>query len=314
VDRVAVVEVLSARGAVVARVPVGRAFTVGRGYGCDVMLEDPFVEAVHLEVRLAPEGGFHVRDVGSVNPAAAGTLDLRGEGKTLASGETVRVGASRIRLVGAGAPVPPAVPMARERRRGPGWLAPVLAAAAVLALTVATWLGTPEAFDVADAASMATGLLLLFLGWSGAWALGTRVFTGSFRFLRHLGAAALTVLLVLPASAVVGVLAYALGPGAQILATALVALAAAAAAIFAQTRVASGASNRRLALTAGGIALALGFLLLGASLSDDDPTGAITTALLPVSPVPGSLIRAQPPQVLLDDVDDLIAELDGLDP
>lgn len=67
-ETIAVVEELDRHGDVVRRRMVSRLPTrVGRGYASDIMVDDPYVAALHLEIRLDADGALEVADMGSLN-------------------------------------------------------------------------------------------------------------------------------------------------------------------------------------------------------------------------------------------------------
>ena len=105
-----------------ARQPDGRtieialgvdALIIGKGEGCDVVLDDSKVSRRHCELRLT-EAGPVLRDLGSKNGTYLGDVALREV--VLAPGVAVSVGGSEITIEVAGAPV--AVPLSIEARFG----------------------------------------------------------------------------------------------------------------------------------------------------------------------------------------------------
>lgn len=124
------------RLAVVAGPDAGRdlglphgSYTIGRGSGCDLILDDPSLSRRHLDVTVDAHG-VHVRDRGATNPSRVGSEQVPPEGRWLTAGEALLVGRHRIELIApafrplatmargdgtlAVSPVPRTIPAARE--------------------------------------------------------------------------------------------------------------------------------------------------------------------------------------------------------
>jgi predicted component of type VI protein secretion system len=72
--------------------------TVGRGAACDVVLDDPFVAAVHARITVDTEGHVTVTDLESINGTEVGGQVLHGgEPARLVDG-VFRVGRTRLRV------------------------------------------------------------------------------------------------------------------------------------------------------------------------------------------------------------------------
>ncbi len=181
------VEILSRHRDVAARFRIaGPEARIGRGYDNDVIVDDPYVAAQHLRVFRDDAGQLIVEDLGSAN----GTFIDRGSSRlarVIVDGEhPIRIGQTYLRVRGVDHVV------AAERVMRPEWriLPTVLAAALGLAilgiLALRVWLTqTSEP----RASSYLTPLLVLassVLIWVGMWALLSRIFSGSSRFLRNL--------------------------------------------------------------------------------------------------------------------------------
>jgi FHA domain len=164
--------------------------TVGRGAGCDVVLDDPFVAATHARVSVDAEGRVTVTDLGSVNGVEVDGRRLHGaEPVSLADG-LFGVGRTRLRVRTATEVIAP------EQVDGAGltWLPrateqKLLAAAfaASVAMTVfEVWTATVKPRELST--SIVTTLLTLFALaglWIVLWALASRVAFGESRWLRH---------------------------------------------------------------------------------------------------------------------------------
>jgi hypothetical protein len=184
-----VVEVLDEDGTVLHRERVAELpFEIGRAYDCAVVVDDPHVCPRHIRVEESMTG-LVVRDVSEVNGLARpdGTVFV---GAVLEGELELRAGATRLRLRGAGHPVPPAIPY-RPRlpswRRWSGRLAAVLVVVAFSALV--TWeehLGSVQERTLAELLEELAFWPLLLGLWSGTWAFASRALRGQARWLQHL--------------------------------------------------------------------------------------------------------------------------------
>lgn len=183
---------------------------IGRGWDCDLLLDDPYVAALHAELRRHEDGSLWLHDAGSLN----GLLDSRGrrQARIAVGGEAeVCLGQTRLRLRDARGPVAaerPLLPAAQARvglLQALGWLLVALATGLLF-----DWLG--QVGEVRSSAlligSLAGGVVML--AWSFGWALITRLFSGEMRFLRHLRVVAVGSLLASLLMLLVQYLGYAL--------------------------------------------------------------------------------------------------------
>jgi hypothetical protein len=176
-----------------ARVPEHR-FTIGRGYDNDLIVDDPYVDAHHLEVGIEPDGVARFHDPGSAN----GTWLRTGERQTggvVSPGLELRIGRTLLRFVDPRQPVAPALPdrggaSAAQfllRRRTLAW---AVVAGAVLVPGVGAWLDSSDPVSLSDLASPAFAALLAGALWAGGWAVASRLVVHRIRFSAHLGWAA----------------------------------------------------------------------------------------------------------------------------
>jgi hypothetical protein len=211
-----VLEVLDRQRRLAQRVRVTQwPLTVGRGYGANVQLDDPYLAAEHLRVRLDDDGQLRAEDCGTVNgvrrltsrdarttgPATAGTF-------TLEPGTWLECGRTRLRIVAADTAVAPERPL-RAARTAPGWLCLLLALLAVGMQLWGTWFSTFGEFKLLGLVTPALTSAVLLLAWSGAWALLGRVLHGNTQFLQQLGWAALMMLATTATAALLDTLAFA---------------------------------------------------------------------------------------------------------
>ncbi|MBL8988166.1 MAG: FHA domain-containing protein [Gemmatimonadetes bacterium] len=167
--------------------PLGAS--IGRGYGNDVILDDPYLDPVHLRIAPGPDGELAWRDAGSAN----GTWDPRHQrrltGGAVVPGLELKVGRSVIRFV---APDQAVAPALRDPAGGHG--AAVLldarragaALAAAMAIAgAAAYFTSTEPTSAAELAKPGLATLLLAGLWATGWAFTNRIVAQRFRFLAH---------------------------------------------------------------------------------------------------------------------------------
>jgi pSer/pThr/pTyr-binding forkhead associated (FHA) protein len=221
-EAVMVVEVLSGHHRVRARyrfAPVGGEThcTVGRGVTCDVVLDDPFVAAMHARISVDAEGRVTVADLESVNGVEiAGQRRHGGEPAELDGGGVFRVGHTRLRVRTAREVVAPE----RPDRGGSSWGSrgtelKALAAGSVVSIAATlfeVWTSTTQPRELSTAL-VRTLLALLGLSglWVALWALASRVAFGESRWVRHAVIVAVVYAVTSVVTALVDVVNGALG-------------------------------------------------------------------------------------------------------
>lgn len=146
---------------------------VGRGYDCDVILDDPYVSENHFEVTLLAEGRFLVTDKGSVNGVFKGLEKMPNEPFAIESGQEIKVGRTHIKLFSPQHAVPPtrlhdrlsALQNFMDRR----WIGIVLSClciAAGIALYRLTDADNPEYWRVGFYSTGAMILFFIAIMWS----------------------------------------------------------------------------------------------------------------------------------------------------
>jgi hypothetical protein len=164
--------------------------TVGRGAACDVVLDDPFVAAVHARITVDAEGHVAVKDLESINGTEVGGQVLHGGEPVRLVDGVFRVGRTRLRVRTAHEIVAPE----RADRGEARWLsrgAELQALAAGLTLTIAVtafevWTNTAQPRELSTALVTTLLALLALLGlWIALWALASRVAFGESRWVRH---------------------------------------------------------------------------------------------------------------------------------
>jgi hypothetical protein len=181
-------EVLDRRHRVQQRVVAERwPVRIGRGYGNDVIVDDPYVSPEHVSLVMEDDGRIVAVDLQSRN----GVHEVGGR-RRLASLELgpdtiLRIGETLLRVRRPSDAVPPALPVSggpwpvRSLRHGPVALASF--ALAPLLFAVVSLRSMPD--EPADTVGIATMLLVAVLAWAGVWALVTHAIRHEWRMLAH---------------------------------------------------------------------------------------------------------------------------------
>ena len=205
-----VVEILAPDGSVRSRHRPALPFEIGRGYGCDVIVDDPYVCARHVRVEEG-EAGPVVIDVSRVN----GVVVREGEPvdrMPLREELVVSLGKTRCRLRAPGFQVAEALPLGPEAFRVPAWRRWCAASLGILALqAVSGWqlsLTTAMRLSFSDLLPMIVGVSIALAMWSGVWAFASRALGGRSRFAEHLAIASCGAIAMIGAKEVVEWLTY----------------------------------------------------------------------------------------------------------
>lgn len=312
------VEVLDRRGHVRARHRVESApAIIGRGYGSDVLVDDPWLSPVHARLYRELDGSLVVEDAGSEN----GTWSPAGGRITrlpLGTGITLRMGRTLVRVLPADAPVPAtlganATPPG-ERGWHQGWVGPLLALAAGAAYA---WMRLLDDSDVhrtaalvGDALAMVTGLAC----WAGIWALVTRAVSHRASFLAHLGVAAAAAIAMLGVYSTAEYAAF-LAPGEPAFegVVAMVGLVVLAAMLFGHLMLASALPvPRAIAIS---VAVTFGLFALGAIAASDESdanSAGNPRFAAELKPLSTAVIPTQPDSAFFARFDSLKVTVDSL--
>ncbi len=173
-------------GEVLARHPVWRwPSRIGRGYEMDVILDDPFVAAGHLEIREAPNGRFSVADLQSVNGMVLLPSREKRASAEIGPEDGVRVGHTQLRIrprsfqVAAERPVR----QARSGRRAVLFLA--LIAALVATFAWSAFVTTSHRDEGLVVAISVLLMLAAAAAWVAIWSLVSRTVGGRANFAAH---------------------------------------------------------------------------------------------------------------------------------
>ncbi len=164
---------------------------VGRGYDNDLILNDPFVCAHHIEIEGMPDGTLTVHDLDSLNGLYAYGSKSKVVSLKLASGERMRIGHSILRYRSEEQPVA----ATREDRLTTDLVNNLLNSSAIMWLgfallalfvSLASHLGSYSEFKAVQVfRSDLLPYLFALLMWAGFWSLLSRITTHSFYFNAH---------------------------------------------------------------------------------------------------------------------------------
>jgi FHA domain-containing protein len=182
------IEILDGKGAVVERLPVQSfPISVGRAYGNDVIVDDPYVCPRHVEIAPDDQGRLIARDLDSVNGLLAGAREKRVSSLEIRSGSQFRIGHTQLRYRSADHPLAPTLV---DRDSKLLWLhspyaAVFVGATVFLLLCLDEYLTTTERATFAGIVTQPLTILTTLLFWAGLWALASRVVLSRFHFLQH---------------------------------------------------------------------------------------------------------------------------------
>jgi hypothetical protein len=184
-EEVVWIEVVSRSREVLARHRcIGSEIRIGRGYDNDVVLDDPYVAPKHLRIRRSEAGTWVAEDLGSTN----GLFLEHGGDKfgwvEIDSNRVIRIGRTYLRLREAGDAVAP-----ERAYQGSSRLWPALAVLGALLVAIeigASWLGETSDPRLSPYLVSVLTVGLLLAGWTAAWSVLARIFSGQARFERNL--------------------------------------------------------------------------------------------------------------------------------
>ncbi|MBL8513265.1 MAG: FHA domain-containing protein [Betaproteobacteria bacterium] len=282
----------------------GDAISIGRGYGNDVVLDDPYVSPAHAKLARDESGQWWIEDLGSDN-GTRNAIDGSAVTRMPIEGRNAFVlGKTKVTLVSSASPVaatlklepavavsasPSVVPQtvpAKGREWPVGMQATVLLLAATALSALAIWLKQTGEPKVANYFYGAILLPLMVLGWAGVWALITRILAHQAHFARHVRIASIAMLCLIFTDSAFKVIDYAFAWVSASSVESLINWVVAAAMIAAHVRV---IVPQRVALVGGIVGgLAVAALLLDYSMRNDrqkyQPPTIITSLLPPVFP------------------------------
>lgn len=299
-----ILEVVAGRDEVRQRVRVDAfPFTIGRAYGSDLILDDPYVDPSHARIVREENGDCYIEDSDSLNGLIASDHS-RATRIPLASGTSLRVGHTMLRVRHTSDEVTPA---RRDGRAGSGpsrvtlgkrGLAGVIGGSVAI-VAVFTWLSGYERASSGDQVTTMLGFLLIASAWAGCWAIASRVTQHRFHMLEHLAvfAAAVTVVMIVGALGALVTfflptyrLSQAIGALNGVLALAVL--------LTAHLRYTSSMSLKRRATIACSISAALLAVGLTVRLAKSDDFTDVPSFVSTLAPVSARLIPADGPEEL----------------
>lgn len=197
-ERLAWVEILDRHGDVSARHPVHAwPVTVGRAYTSDIVLDDPYVAAEHLEINRTDGGLFQVKIVNSGNAMTIDTRRGRQSEAAISANQVVRIGQTQLRVRPVDYAVAPekVLPGNAWARSWPALLTGLAVLVLVHLLTL--WLNYDRADGFNILLTPVIGAIAVLLLWAGFWALIGRVLSGSANFIAHAVNASMGVALLI---------------------------------------------------------------------------------------------------------------------
>jgi hypothetical protein len=193
------IEILDGKGGVSERIAVdGFPVTIGRAYGNQVILTDPFVCPRHLKITQDEQGRLLASDLESVNGVYPALGNERVAQLELQSGSQFRIGHTLLRYVSVDHLLAPTLidgavkvsPLASP------YAAVILGAVLVLLLCLDAYLSSVERVTVAKVIGETWVTVSMLATWAGMWALASRIVVSRFNFARHVTIACLALLTI----------------------------------------------------------------------------------------------------------------------
>lgn len=197
-EKLAWIEILNRHGEVSRRHPVLTwPIRLGRAYSNDIVLDDPYVAAHHLEINQAEKGCYQLTGLGSLNGMTINKLHCKNSDATVSTIDVIRLGHTQLRI----RPIDFAVDVEKPLKRA-AWLRswPGLIFGSVLLLLahfLTLWLdySRDEIYKILVEPLFRD--IPLLLAWAGFWALVGRVLCGHANFIAHAVIASLVIAVLL---------------------------------------------------------------------------------------------------------------------
>jgi pSer/pThr/pTyr-binding forkhead associated (FHA) protein len=154
--------------------------TIGRGMSNDVIIDDPYLDAIHARLTLDEHGALMLEDLGSVNGTRANGTRVAGP-VPVQAGTEVRVGRTMLRFHDQDEPMPAALVESPELSlpRPAQWLMTTrgsLTLVAILCGVVAltTWLSSSDRENASTIFAAVMAVVVMIAVWAGIWSVVTR--------------------------------------------------------------------------------------------------------------------------------------------
>jgi len=202
-ERLAWIEVLDRNGDVNIRHPVyAWPLRLGRAYSSDIVLDDPYVAAHHIEINLAENGQFHLTALGSINGVTVNNVICKEAEVNITAHEVVRIGHTQLRIRPLDFEVKPEKVLTNInwKRRWPGLMFGL--ASMLLAHFFLLWFDYTYDDGYKILVAPLLGDVPTLLVWAGFWALIGRVIAGRANYIAHAVIASLVVAVLMVLSGI----------------------------------------------------------------------------------------------------------------
>ena len=164
-----------------------RTFTVGRSVNADVLVDDPHVAPVHVEIAVQPDGSITATDHGSVNGIFVDGERHRDAHELPIPSGRLHIGRTHLAIRTAHQPLPAEKPDHGfdHQESGRAHFFAIGGAIACAAITVYfAWVGAPRDITTQIVVSLAGGAFA-FAIWIAFWTLLSRIIRGEPRLVMH---------------------------------------------------------------------------------------------------------------------------------
>ena len=312
------VELLDRRGHVRTRHRIDTLpALIGRSYGCDVLVDDPWISPIHVRIYRDLDGSFKVEDAGSENGLWIPDEERRVTLVPLGRGVTLRAGQTLLRIVPADLTVPPALPMHVAAPAAGGWeqrwVAPAAALAAGATFGYSQFLGDASTHGAATVVGEALLLIVGMALWAGVWAIVTRAVWHRARFLTHFTVVSLAALGMIGVLHAVEYAAF-IAPGVPDFEAALVLLSFGVTTAMVYGHLTIATALPRLRIAAISTAIVFGLVGIGALVASDHESdgGGMPKFSAELKPLNARLIPVQDTTAFFAGVQELKTSVDSL--
>lgn len=206
-----VVQLINRAGAVISTQKFRKnQIVLGRALDCDVILQDPHVEARHMAVEIDPASHrLSGRDLATLNGTwrmeqsprgVPGRRKNRFNDSPFFSGQVFELGRTHIRICSAAHEVAPALPVSRWESLGHAlahwWIYSLLVVLLIVLQVWDAYLSNPESNKLSQYALSALYPILAAVGFAGLWGFIGKNIRHDAKFPTHLSAALGAVLAV----------------------------------------------------------------------------------------------------------------------
>jgi hypothetical protein len=257
---------------------------IGRGYECEVIVDDPFMAPVHAELRLDAAQELVLVDAGSRNGTRRIGHRPTAPGEHIVAHDAVyELGKTRLRIRDTGVALAPERTLAGEWRI-PVWVEWVSMIALFAVVAFEAWfdmVNEVKPLDIVKAVGATCALLSI---WAGIWALVNRLFHGISHYRKHLALATIGLLVSVAFMWISDITAFALNWAWLSNWRSLGFFVLVSAVILGHLAIANGQIKRGSAVTVGIIGIAAMALSIGSTYQSQKrfaPNAFMATVLPP---------------------------------